>query len=166
MNYINNTTVLYLLWTLKHICIEDYKNYKKLLKTYLLHLQRVQPGSNESDRNLVVRSLQKVDNAIHRIVIYPVYSVLWTLTHQIVIYRWIASFTFRTTGVRGQYTVDKLIQFSWIIFLDLRNTFLVGCMLLCSSFLAPVFWQLWIYAGSANANFFFAITLAYSTAQV
>lgn len=40
------------------------------------------------------------------------------------------------------------------------------CMLICSSFLAPVFWQLWIYAGSANANFFFAITLAYSTAQV
>jgi len=55
----------------------------------------------------------------------------------------------------------------WIhIFPYLRNTFLVGCMLLCSSFLAPVFWQLWIYAGSANANFFFAITLAYSTAQV
>lgn len=49
---------------------------------------------------------------------------------------------------------------------DLRNTLLVMCMLLCSSFLAPVFWQLWIYAGSANANFFFAITLAYSTAQV
>ena len=40
------------------------------------------------------------------------------------------------------------------------------CMLICSSFLAPVFWHLWIYAGSANANFFFAITLAYSTAQV
>ena len=51
-------------------------------------------------------------------------------------------------------------------FSDLRNTLLITCMLLCSSFLAPVFWQLWIYAGSANANFFFAITLAYSTAQV
>ncbi|KAL9974384.1 hypothetical protein ACROYT_G011408 [Oculina patagonica] len=52
------------------------------------------------------------------------------------------------------------------IFPYLRNTLLVTCMLLCSSFLAPVFWQLWIYAGSANANFFFAITLAYSTAQI
>ena len=55
---------------------------------------------------------------------------------------------------------------SFILHVDLRNTLLVMCMLICSSFLAPVFWQLWIYAGSANANFFFAITLAYSTAQV
>lgn len=55
----------------------------------------------------------------------------------------------------------------WVhIFPYLRNTLLVMCMLICSSFLAPVFWQLWIYAGSANANFFFAITLAYSTAQI
>nr|XP_058951570.1 phosphatidylinositol glycan anchor biosynthesis class U protein-like [Pocillopora verrucosa] len=55
----------------------------------------------------------------------------------------------------------------WVhIFPYLRNALLVMCMLICSSFLAPVFWHLWIYAGSANANFFFAITLAYSTAQI
>ena len=66
-----------------------------------------------------------------------------------------------------------VIQASWWVFcnsiillVDLRNALLVMCMLICSSFLAPVFWHLWIYAGSANANFFFAITLAYSTAQV
>ncbi|XP_074617969.1 phosphatidylinositol glycan anchor biosynthesis class U protein-like [Acropora palmata] len=52
------------------------------------------------------------------------------------------------------------------VFPYLRNTFLIACMLLCSSFLAPVFWHLWIYAGSANANFFFATTLAYSTGQI
>ncbi|XP_031562944.1 phosphatidylinositol glycan anchor biosynthesis class U protein-like [Actinia tenebrosa] len=52
------------------------------------------------------------------------------------------------------------------LFPYLRNAFLISCMLLFSTFLAPVFWYLWIYAGSANANFFFAVTLAYSTAQI
>ncbi|XP_068699893.1 phosphatidylinositol glycan anchor biosynthesis class U protein-like [Montipora foliosa] len=66
---------------------------------------------------------------------------------------------------------DSALSFAllalWVhVFPYLRNTFLVSCMLLCSSFLAPVFWHLWIYAGSANANFFFATTLAYSTAQI
>ena len=32
--------------------------------------------------------------------------------------------------------------------------------------LGPVLYQLWIYNGSANANFFFAITLVFSTAQI
>ena len=39
-------------------------------------------------------------------------------------------------------------------------------MFLITSVLCPVFWYLWIHAGSANANFFFATTLAYSLAQV
>jgi len=67
----------------------------------------------------------------------------------------------------GDAAVPLALLALWMhIFPYLRNTFLVACMLICSSFLAPVFWQLWIYAGSANANFFFAITLAYSTAQI
>ncbi|XP_032238819.1 phosphatidylinositol glycan anchor biosynthesis class U protein [Nematostella vectensis] len=48
----------------------------------------------------------------------------------------------------------------------MRNAFLITCLLLFATFLAPIFWYLWIYAGSANANFFFAITLVYSTAQI
>ena len=49
---------------------------------------------------------------------------------------------------------------------DLRYTLVVLCMFLMTSVLCPVFWYLWIHAGSANANFFFATTLAYSLAQV
>ena len=39
-------------------------------------------------------------------------------------------------------------------------------MILSSTILAPILWYLWIYAGSANANFFYAVTLMHSTAQV
>ena len=49
---------------------------------------------------------------------------------------------------------------------DLRYTLVVMCMFLACSVLCPVLWYLWIHAGSANANFFFAITLTYALAQV
>ena len=39
-------------------------------------------------------------------------------------------------------------------------------MFLIASVLCPVLWYLWVQAGSANANFFFAITLTYALAQV
>lgn len=32
--------------------------------------------------------------------------------------------------------------------------------------LGPVMWHIWIYAGSGNANFFFALTIAYNAALV
>ncbi|KAF2891800.1 hypothetical protein ILUMI_14373 [Ignelater luminosus] len=32
--------------------------------------------------------------------------------------------------------------------------------------LAPTFWYLWLYSGSANANFYFGVTLAFGSAQV
>ncbi|XP_074658058.1 GPI-anchor transamidase component PIGU-like [Tubulanus polymorphus] len=47
-----------------------------------------------------------------------------------------------------------------------RNLFIAACMLVVCTVMAPVLWYLWIYSGSANANFYFAITLAYTTAQV
>ena len=50
--------------------------------------------------------------------------------------------------------------------LVLRNIFLVSCVLLACSALFPVLWHLWIYAGSANSNFYYAITLLFSVAQV
>ncbi|KAI9316603.1 GPI transamidase subunit PIG-U [Dichotomocladium elegans] len=43
-----------------------------------------------------------------------------------------------------------------------RYGFLVTNVLMYSSILAPIFWHLWLYAGSGNANFFYAITLVYN----
>ncbi|XP_072013525.1 phosphatidylinositol glycan anchor biosynthesis class U protein-like [Amphiura filiformis] len=48
----------------------------------------------------------------------------------------------------------------------LRQSLVVGVMFVVSSVLAPILYHLWIYAGSANANFFFAFTLVYNTAQI
>lgn len=56
----------------------------------------------------------------------------------------------------------KIVVFS----ADIRHGFVVGCAVVAFSVLAPVMWYLWIETGSANANFYFAITLVYSTAQV
>ena len=48
----------------------------------------------------------------------------------------------------------------------MRNVLLIIGMFIITTVLAPVMWNLWIYAGTGNANFFYAVTLAYSTAQV
>ena len=50
--------------------------------------------------------------------------------------------------------------------LDFRYGFLVTNIFLYSSVLAPIFWHLWLYAGSGNANFFYAITLVYNLGLV
>ena len=39
-------------------------------------------------------------------------------------------------------------------------------MLSYAVLLGPAFLHLWMYAGSGNANFFYAITLVYSLAQI
>ncbi|KAF3023529.1 hypothetical protein G7054_g3553 [Neopestalotiopsis clavispora] len=51
------------------------------------------------------------------------------------------------------------------IFPLLRYSFLTGSVVLYSTFLGPAFYHLWIYAGSGNANFFYAITLVWSLGQ-
>ncbi|RVX73942.1 hypothetical protein B0A52_02832 [Exophiala mesophila] len=43
-----------------------------------------------------------------------------------------------------------------------RYTFIAASILLYSTLLGPAFYHLWIYAGSGNANFFYAITLVWS----
>ena len=48
------------------------------------------------------------------------------------------------------------------IFPLMRYSFLTGSTILYSLFLGPAFYHLWIYAGSGNANFFYAITLVWS----
>lgn len=44
----------------------------------------------------------------------------------------------------------------------LRYGFIELAALLYATFLGPAFYHLWIYAGSGNANFFYAITLVWS----
>ncbi|RUS14551.1 GPI transamidase-like protein component PIG-U [Endogone sp. FLAS-F59071] len=47
-----------------------------------------------------------------------------------------------------------------------RYGFLTTNLFLYASALGPIFWHLWIYAGSGNANFFYAITLVYNIGQI
>lgn len=51
-------------------------------------------------------------------------------------------------------------------FAVLRNIFILSCMLIACSLLFPVLWHLWIFAGSANSNFYYAITLTFNIGQV
>lgn len=47
------------------------------------------------------------------------------------------------------------------VFPLMRYTFVASTVVLLASMLGPSFWHLWIYAGSGNANFFYAITLVW-----
>lgn len=51
-------------------------------------------------------------------------------------------------------------------FEHLRSPLITSVMLLVSSILCPIMWHLWIQAGTANANFYFATTLTYTTSHV
>jgi len=48
----------------------------------------------------------------------------------------------------------------------MRYPYLSVALLLYASFLCPAFYYLWIYAGSGNANFFYAITLVWCLGHV
>jgi GPI-anchor transamidase subunit U len=50
--------------------------------------------------------------------------------------------------------------------IGMRYAFLAFSVLSYAALLGPAFLHLWIYAGSGNANFFYAITLVYSLAQI
>ena len=50
--------------------------------------------------------------------------------------------------------------------LVLRYGFVATATTLYASFLGPAFYHLWVYAGSGNANFFYAITLVWSLGLV
>jgi phosphatidylinositol glycan class U len=60
--------------------------------------------------------------------------------------------------LRLWYTSDLVADCAAVM----RYTFLASAALLYASFLGPAFYYLWIYAGSGNANFFYAITLVWS----
>ncbi|TDZ20335.1 Phosphatidylinositol glycan anchor biosynthesis class U protein [Colletotrichum orbiculare MAFF 240422] len=51
------------------------------------------------------------------------------------------------------------------VFPLMRYTFVGVATIMYASFLGPAFYHLWIYAGSGNANFFYAITLVWSLGQ-
>ncbi|XP_049832992.1 phosphatidylinositol glycan anchor biosynthesis class U protein isoform X1 [Schistocerca gregaria] len=48
----------------------------------------------------------------------------------------------------------------------MQQGFIVACFFITTSVLGPVLWHLWIYSRSANANFYFGVTLAFGTAQI
>ncbi|KAJ8883423.1 hypothetical protein PR048_015266 [Dryococelus australis] len=52
------------------------------------------------------------------------------------------------------------------LFNYMQQGFVVGCFFLITSVLGPIVWHLWIYSRSANANFYFGVTLAFATAQI
>ncbi|KAG8240226.1 hypothetical protein J437_LFUL004686 [Ladona fulva] len=52
------------------------------------------------------------------------------------------------------------------LFAYMQQGFIVGCFLLITSVLGPTVWHLWIYSRSANANFYFGVTLFFATAQI
>ncbi|KAK1774944.1 GPI transamidase subunit PIG-U [Copromyces sp. CBS 386.78] len=47
------------------------------------------------------------------------------------------------------------------VFPLLRYSFVIVAIIIYATFLGPAFYHLWIYAGSGNANFFYAITLVW-----
>ena len=48
----------------------------------------------------------------------------------------------------------------------MQQVFIVGCfMFFCTAF-APTVWHLWIFSRSANANYYFGVTLAFGIAQI
>lgn len=52
------------------------------------------------------------------------------------------------------------------LFVCSQQGFLVGVIYLITSVLGPLLWHLWIYANSANANFYFGVTLAFAIGQI
>ncbi|XP_069963132.1 phosphatidylinositol glycan anchor biosynthesis class U protein [Bactrocera oleae] len=48
----------------------------------------------------------------------------------------------------------------------MAHNFVVFCFFVVTLSMMPALWQLWIYSGSANANFYFGTTLAFSTGQI
>ncbi|XP_066583205.1 phosphatidylinositol glycan anchor biosynthesis class U protein [Prorops nasuta] len=52
------------------------------------------------------------------------------------------------------------------LFQHMQQGFIVGCFMLFCTVFAPTVWHQWIYSRSANANFYFGVTLAFAIAQI
>lgn len=59
------------------------------------------------------------------------------------------------------------LTFQWSdLFQHMRRILIVCCACITCMSLWPVFWHLWIIMGTANANFYFGATLAFSTSLI
>jgi len=52
------------------------------------------------------------------------------------------------------------------LFPYMKQTFIAGNMFVAATVLGPMMHQMWIYNGSANSNYFFAINLVFGVAQI
>ncbi|KAJ8041054.1 Phosphatidylinositol glycan anchor biosynthesis class U protein [Holothuria leucospilota] len=97
----------------------------------------------------------------------PLTIILWKCPSFVFFCQLVLIAIFKSYPSLGDITVYLALLPVWShTFHYLRNGLVVSVMIVISTVLAPVLWHLWIYAGSANANFFFAFTLIYNTAQV
>jgi phosphatidylinositol glycan class U len=48
----------------------------------------------------------------------------------------------------------------------MRYAFVVGCAFIYVSVLIPILWRMWIYTGTGNANFYYALNLALAILQI
>lgn len=48
----------------------------------------------------------------------------------------------------------------------MKQGLVIVCVYVSCTVLAPIMWQMWIVLGTANSNFYFAVTLVYNAAQV
>ena len=69
-------------------------------------------------------------------------------------------FPCKLTPITMQEGLPELLLTDY--FQVMRYTFFSAATMLYTTFLGPAFYYLWIYAGSGNANFFYAITLVWS----
>ncbi|KAJ1978149.1 hypothetical protein H4R34_003315 [Dimargaris verticillata] len=69
-------------------------------------------------------------------------------------------------SVGDMVLVLALLPLHHQVFKYMRYTFLTVGLMVYALVLAPLFWHLWIYQGSGNANFFYAATLVYAAAQI
>ncbi len=64
------------------------------------------------------------------------------------------------------FYLSLIVPIIGYLFPLMRNVLVYSCMLLASIVLAPIMFYLWLGSGGGNANFYFAITLVYSTGQL
>jgi len=48
----------------------------------------------------------------------------------------------------------------------MHQSLVVACVFVATSVLGPLMYHLWIFSGAANANFYFAVTLAFNAGQI
>jgi hypothetical protein len=72
----------------------------------------------------------------------------------------------RTFSRETNKTMRIKIAFIYFYHIDVRHSLIIICMVLVATLMAHIIWYLWIYTGSANANFYFTMTMVFNVAQV